>query len=262
MEAIWLYQFRLIVIGDSTVGKSCLIRRFTEGRFAQVSDPTVGVDFFSRLVEIEPGKRIKLQIWDTAGQERFRCDPDGQGREGGRRGWRSTERVEAPACPAWRLASPRTAPRRELLSIVLPELGGGGDSRLWPCLGGLPSCAARYQRPERLAGGGRGRLASSGGGGGRSPPPSRRLFLLPTTVRGGGVQKLQWGVAGRLEGVPGVSGWPGPPPTALHFLRPALRDAHPKLAPCTAGKMLRGPLEKPGLAEPPALLPRHRPPGL
>ncbi|KAA8582679.1 hypothetical protein FQN60_006350 [Etheostoma spectabile] len=72
MEAIWLYQFRLIVIGDSTVGKSCLIRRFTEGRFAQVSDPTVGVDFFSRLVEIEPGKRIKLQIWDTAGQERFR----------------------------------------------------------------------------------------------------------------------------------------------------------------------------------------------
>uniref|UniRef100_A0A3Q3WUS1 Uncharacterized protein n=1 Tax=Mola mola TaxID=94237 RepID=A0A3Q3WUS1_MOLML len=72
MEAMWLYQFRLIVIGDSTVGKSCLIRRFTEGRFAQVSDPTVGVDFFSRLLEIEPGKRIKLQIWDTAGQERFR----------------------------------------------------------------------------------------------------------------------------------------------------------------------------------------------
>jgi len=36
------------------------------------SDPTVGVDFFSRLVEIEPGKRVKLQLWDTAGQERFR----------------------------------------------------------------------------------------------------------------------------------------------------------------------------------------------
>lgn len=79
MEAIWLYQFRLIVIGDSTVGKSCLIRRFTEGRFAQVSDPTVGVDFFSRLVEIEPGKRIKLQIWDTAGQERFRWEQLGAG---------------------------------------------------------------------------------------------------------------------------------------------------------------------------------------
>ncbi|XP_041055310.1 ras-related protein Rab-39B-like isoform X3 [Carcharodon carcharias] len=72
MDAIWIYQFRLIVIGDSTVGKSCLLRRFTDGKFSDVSDPTVGVDFFARLVEIEPGKRIKLQLWDTAGQERFR----------------------------------------------------------------------------------------------------------------------------------------------------------------------------------------------
>ncbi|XP_064501302.1 ras-related protein Rab-39A [Pseudopipra pipra] len=72
--AIWIYQFRLIVLGDSTVGKSCLLHRFTEGRFPGPlhSDPTVGVDFFSRLVEIEPGKRVKLQLWDTAGQERFR----------------------------------------------------------------------------------------------------------------------------------------------------------------------------------------------
>ncbi|KAI4580711.1 hypothetical protein MJG53_010253 [Ovis ammon polii x Ovis aries] len=76
METIWIYQFRLIVIGDSTVGKSCLLHRFTQGRFpglrSPACDPTVGVDFFSRLLEIEPGKRIKLQLWDTAGQERFR----------------------------------------------------------------------------------------------------------------------------------------------------------------------------------------------
>ncbi|KAG8523384.1 Ras-related protein Rab-39A [Galemys pyrenaicus] len=76
MDTIWIYQFRLIVIGDSTVGKSCLLQRFTQGRFpglrAPACDPTVGVDFFSRLLEIEPGKRIKLQLWDTAGQERFR----------------------------------------------------------------------------------------------------------------------------------------------------------------------------------------------
>lgn len=38
----------------------------------QISDPTVGVDFYSRLVEISPGIRVKLQLWDTAGQERFR----------------------------------------------------------------------------------------------------------------------------------------------------------------------------------------------
>ncbi|KAK2099422.1 hypothetical protein P7K49_020770 [Saguinus oedipus] len=78
METIWIYQFRLIVIGDSTVGKSCLLHRFTQGRFpglrSPACDPTVGVDFFSRLLEIEPGKRIKLQLWDTAGQERFRDD--------------------------------------------------------------------------------------------------------------------------------------------------------------------------------------------
>lgn len=38
----------------------------------QVSDPTVGVDFFARTIQIPNGPRIKLQLWDTAGQERFR----------------------------------------------------------------------------------------------------------------------------------------------------------------------------------------------
>lgn len=105
------------------MGKSCLIRRFTEGRFAQVSDPTVGVDFFSRLVEIEPGKRIKLQIWDTAGQERFRWvgRRPGPGRRGGREA-SGAEGGGAPASPTWR---PRNAQRRALLSIVLLEQWGG-----------------------------------------------------------------------------------------------------------------------------------------
>jgi len=66
------YQFRLILIGDSTVGKSSLLRYFSDGKFAEISDPTVGVDFFSRLVTLKNGSRIKLQLWDTAGQERFR----------------------------------------------------------------------------------------------------------------------------------------------------------------------------------------------
>ncbi|XP_062510415.1 ras-related protein Rab-39B-like [Corticium candelabrum] len=65
------YQFRLILIGDSTVGKSSLLRQFTEGRFIEVSDPTVGVDFHARIVNLD-GVPIKLQLWDTAGQERFR----------------------------------------------------------------------------------------------------------------------------------------------------------------------------------------------
>lgn len=72
VEPIFDYQFRLILIGDSTVGKSSLLRYFTDGKFAELCDPTVGVDFFARLVEVRPGIRVKLQLWDTAGQERFR----------------------------------------------------------------------------------------------------------------------------------------------------------------------------------------------
>ena len=72
VDPIFDYQFRLILIGDSTVGKSSLLRYFTDGTFAEVSDPTVGVDFFARLVQVNDGTNIKLQLWDTAGQERFR----------------------------------------------------------------------------------------------------------------------------------------------------------------------------------------------
>jgi len=72
VEPIFDYQFRVILLGDSTVGKSSLLKYFTEGRFDEGCEPTVGVDFFARLVEIKPGLRVKLQLWDTAGQERFR----------------------------------------------------------------------------------------------------------------------------------------------------------------------------------------------
>lgn len=73
VEPIFDYQFRLILIGDSTVGKSCLLKYFTDGKFSELCDPTVGVDFFARLIEVKNGIRVKLQLWDTAGQERFRC---------------------------------------------------------------------------------------------------------------------------------------------------------------------------------------------
>ena len=51
-EANYFYQFRVILIGDSTVGKSSLLRQFTEGQFIQTSDPTVGVDFHVRIIEL------------------------------------------------------------------------------------------------------------------------------------------------------------------------------------------------------------------
>ena len=75
LEAPYDYQFRVILIGDSTVGKSTLLRVFTDSQFTTWSDPTVGVDFFAKTVHIRDGKvRIKLQIWDTAGQEKFRFE--------------------------------------------------------------------------------------------------------------------------------------------------------------------------------------------
>jgi GTPase SAR1 family protein len=74
MDPMYQYQFRLILIGDSTVGKSSLLKYFTEGTNAQLNlcDATVGVDFYARLVQIKPNMRVKLQLWDTAGQEKFR----------------------------------------------------------------------------------------------------------------------------------------------------------------------------------------------
>ncbi len=67
---------KLIVIGDSGVGKTNLISRFCEGdninyRFKDTHNATIGVDFSVKIINVD-GKRIKLQIWDTAGQERFR----------------------------------------------------------------------------------------------------------------------------------------------------------------------------------------------
>merc|ERR1712093_751894 len=67
----YAYLFKYIIIGDTGVGKSCLLLQFTDKRFQPAHDLTIGVEFGARMITIE-GKQIKLQIWDTAGQESFR----------------------------------------------------------------------------------------------------------------------------------------------------------------------------------------------
>ncbi|TRY90808.1 hypothetical protein DNTS_009689 [Danionella cerebrum] len=82
MAKTYDYLFKLLLIGDSGVGKTCLLFRFSEDAFNTTFISTIGkfnpkrgrfirIDFKIRTIELD-GKKIKLQIWDTAGQERFR----------------------------------------------------------------------------------------------------------------------------------------------------------------------------------------------
>jgi Ras-related protein Rab-5C len=65
--------FKVVLVGDSSVGKTSIIEMFSKSTFNERQDTTVGPQFTSRFVEVpETGQRIKLQIWDTAGQEKYR----------------------------------------------------------------------------------------------------------------------------------------------------------------------------------------------
>jgi len=66
------YLFKVVLIGDSGVGKSNLLSRFTRNEFSLETKTTIGVEFATRSIQCE-GKITKAQIWDTAGQERYRA---------------------------------------------------------------------------------------------------------------------------------------------------------------------------------------------
>lgn len=65
------YLFKYIIIGDTNVGKSCIMLKYIDGKYKDYNDPTIGVEFGSKTISHQ-GKTIKFQIWDTAGQESFR----------------------------------------------------------------------------------------------------------------------------------------------------------------------------------------------
>lgn len=64
------YLFKVVLIGDSGVGKSNLLSRFTKNEFSLESKSTIGVEFATRSIRVDD-KVVKAQIWDTAGQERY-----------------------------------------------------------------------------------------------------------------------------------------------------------------------------------------------
>ena len=65
------FIFKVLLLGNSDVGKSSLLLRYVDSVWSDTFVPTIGVDFKVKTIEID-GKKVKLQIWDTAGQERFR----------------------------------------------------------------------------------------------------------------------------------------------------------------------------------------------
>ena len=65
-------SFKIMLLGDSSVGKTCFLKRYIDDTFQDVYLSTIGFDYKYKFITLEDGKKIKLQIWDTAGQERFR----------------------------------------------------------------------------------------------------------------------------------------------------------------------------------------------
>ncbi|XP_076448525.1 ras-related protein Rab-43-like [Babylonia areolata] len=65
------YLFKIVLIGDAGVGKTCVVHRLKSGTYTDLHGSTIGVDFTMKTLNID-GKLVKLQVWDTAGQERFR----------------------------------------------------------------------------------------------------------------------------------------------------------------------------------------------
>jgi len=71
MSANKLCQLKLVLLGDTAVGKSCLVVRFVRDEFFEYQEPTIGAAFLTQAVQLDD-TTVKFEIWDTAGQERYR----------------------------------------------------------------------------------------------------------------------------------------------------------------------------------------------
>eukprot|EP01098_Paradermamoeba_levis_P000023 TRINITY_DN1003_c0_g2_i1.p1 TRINITY_DN1003_c0_g2~~TRINITY_DN1003_c0_g2_i1.p1 ORF type:complete len:211 (+),score=55.75 TRINITY_DN1003_c0_g2_i1:167-799(+) len=65
------FQFKLVLLGESAVGKSSLVLRFVKGQFLEYQESTIGAAFLTQTVVLEDTSTVKFEIWDTAGQERY-----------------------------------------------------------------------------------------------------------------------------------------------------------------------------------------------
>lgn len=67
----FVLRYKVVLVGDMSVGKTSLISRFVENTFREIYDPSIGVDFSSKTVKFR-GRSLKIQMWDTAGQEKYK----------------------------------------------------------------------------------------------------------------------------------------------------------------------------------------------
>jgi len=65
--------YKILLLGDSTVGKTCFLMRYTDNTFQEIHMSTIGLDYRLKTMTLNSGKQVKVQIWDTAGQDRFRA---------------------------------------------------------------------------------------------------------------------------------------------------------------------------------------------
>ena len=64
--------YKVLLLGDSSVGKTCFLKKYTDKTFQDIHMSTIGLDYRLKSMTLKSGKKIKLQIWDTAGQDRYR----------------------------------------------------------------------------------------------------------------------------------------------------------------------------------------------
>ena len=64
--------YKILILGDSSVGKTCFLTRYADNTFQELHMSTIGIDYKLKNIQMENGRTVKLQIWDTAGQDRFR----------------------------------------------------------------------------------------------------------------------------------------------------------------------------------------------
>ena len=65
-------SFKILLLGDTAVGKTCFLKRYIDETFQDAYLSTIGFDYKYKIVTLGTGKKVKIQLWDTAGQERFR----------------------------------------------------------------------------------------------------------------------------------------------------------------------------------------------